>query len=212
MNENETHSAPQGQNSIAGAEPGAKTNGRFAFWRRLPGWARGGAIFVAGLIIGAALAAPDQSKLDEAAAIKAKEKSIYASAYAQRDKAQANYDELTGRLDTLRSEIEDKQSAADNRERRAKRKLAKLRNQISGARRTIAKSSFGGDGMYLVGDDIEPGVYKAAPSSGCYWARLSSGDTSDIIDNNNADGPVVLTVAPGDYAVEVTRCATFHKQ
>lgn len=206
---NESHTTPGAQPNSA---PGHEQAGRFAFWRRLPGWARGGAIFALGLVVGLAIAAPDQSKLDEAKSIKAKEKAIYASAYTNRAQAQSEYDELSSKLESIESETEQRQAIADSRERRAKRKLAKLRREITGARWSIAKRSFDGDGMYLVGDDIEAGVYKADPSPGCYWARLSSGATSDIIDNSNVDGPVVLTVSAGDYAVEVTRCATFHKQ
>jgi hypothetical protein len=58
---------------------------------------------------------------------------------------------------------------------------------------------------------VRPGTYRAAASPGCYWARLSSLDTSDIIDNDNADGPVVVQVLPSDKAFQTTRCASFHK-
>jgi hypothetical protein len=58
---------------------------------------------------------------------------------------------------------------------------------------------------------LQPGTYKADASPGCYWARLKSLDTSDIIDNQNTDGPVVLQILSTDKAVEVARCGEFHK-
>lgn len=92
-----------------------------------------------------------------------------------------------------------------------RRRLRRLKKKVTGARATVAKNSFEGDGTYVVGSDISAGVYRASASPGCYWARLSSLDTSDIIDNDNADGPVVIEVLPTDKAVTVTRCATFRK-
>ena len=43
---------------------------------------------------------------------------------------------------------------------------------------TGIRTSFG-DGVWLIGDQIPPGTYRAsAPSSGCYWARFAA--SSDI--------------------------------
>jgi hypothetical protein len=36
-------------------------------------------------------------------------------------------------------------------------------------------------------------------------------DTSDIIDNDNADGPVVVEILPSDKAFETDGCADFHR-
>lgn len=62
------------------------------------------------------------------------------------------------------------------------------------------------DGTYLVGTDIYPGVYRTPGGSSCYWARLSSLDTSDIIDNNNSSGPQVIEILPTDRAFLTERC------
>jgi len=57
-----------------------------------------------------------------------------------------------------------------------------------------------GDQMYLVGTDIQPGIYKTAGpgSSGvlnsCYWAVLNSLNTLDIADNGNIPGPTTIQV------------------
>jgi len=83
--------------------------------------------------------------------------------------------------------------------------------KVGAAEKAAQANTFAGDGTYLVGTDVQAGTYKADASPGCYWARLKSLDTSDIIDNQNPDGPVVLQILSTDKAVEVARCAEFHK-
>lgn len=61
-------------------------------------------------------------------------------------------------------------------------------------------------------EDVRPGTYRTrTASAGCYWARLSGfgGTFSEIIANENADGPTVVTIAPTDKGFESTRCARF---
>ena len=56
------------------------------------------------------------------------------------------------------------------------------------------------DGTYVVGTDIQPGIYKTAgPGStaitdSCYWAVLNSLNTQDIADNGNISGPTTIQV------------------
>lgn len=65
------------------------------------------------------------------------------------------------------------------------------------------------DGTYLVGTDMEPGSYKSAGSTGCYWARMKDDAGSNIIANNLGDGPARFTAKKGEY-VQIARC-TFTK-
>jgi hypothetical protein len=104
------------------------------------------------------------------------------------------------KLNTLRGNVSDQQST-----------LQKLNAQVNGAQEAAKKSQFAGTGTYAVGTDILPGTYRASASPGCYWARLSSFNTSDIIDNDNADGPVIVTIDPSDKAFQANGCATFHR-
>jgi uncharacterized membrane-anchored protein YhcB (DUF1043 family) len=83
--------------------------------------------------------------------------------------------------------------------------------KVGAAEKAAQANTFAGDGTYLVGTDVQAGTYKADASPGCYWARLKSLDTNDIIDNQNPDGPVVLQILSTDKAVQVARCAEFHK-
>ena len=73
------------------------------------------------------------------------------------------------------------------------------------------KTTIDSDGTYQVGVDIAPGNYRTAGSSGCYWARPSGLDTSDIIDNNNSNGPQVVSIQPTDKAFLTQRCGTWQK-
>lgn len=63
-----------------------------------------------------------------------------------------------------------------------------------------------GDGVYLVGTDIEPGSYRGEVTGEWgYWGRLNStsGMISGILANEIVRGPFVLTIQPADTAVEL---------
>ena len=66
-----------------------------------------------------------------------------------------------------------------------------------------------GDGTYLVGFDIEPGIYRAPGGSFCTWQRLSgvSGEFDDIIaiDVSENSGQIVEVKAT-DKAFKVSGC------
>ena len=69
-----------------------------------------------------------------------------------------------------------------------------------------------GDGTQRVGSDIEPGTYRTREGSpGCYYARLSGfgGELGNIIANDNANGPAVVTIEPTDAGFESRRCGTW---
>jgi len=63
-----------------------------------------------------------------------------------------------------------------------------------------------GDGVYLVGEDIAPGIYDGTVDGSLgYWARLKATDglTSAIIANAIVRGPFVLEIYVADRAVEL---------
>ena len=65
-----------------------------------------------------------------------------------------------------------------------------------------------GDGTWIVGTDIGPGIYAAAGGGLCYWSRLSGfgGSLGEIIANEVGDGRRVVTIAPEDKGFETTGC------
>lgn len=73
------------------------------------------------------------------------------------------------------------------------------------------KTSIESDGTFAVGGDIAPGTYRTPGKYGCYWARLRSFDTNDIIDNNVSDGPQVVQILPGDKAFLTRNCGSWQK-
>lgn len=76
------------------------------------------------------------------------------------------------------------------------------------------------EGVYEVGSDIKPGKYKSpgpssdGPFSGCYYARLKTGDGSsgDIIANNSTKGQSVVTIKPTDGVFETNGCLPWELQ
>lgn len=64
-----------------------------------------------------------------------------------------------------------------------------------------------GDGTYVIGTDIQPGIYKTAGGGdgACGWTRMSdlSGDFDSIITNGIASGPTTVQIDPGDKAFKL---------
>ncbi len=73
------------------------------------------------------------------------------------------------------------------------------------------KTTIDTNGTYVVGTDIVPGTYRTSGGSGCYWARLRSLDTGDVIDNNVSDGPQVVQILPSDAAFVTRGCGAWQK-
>jgi hypothetical protein len=79
----------------------------------------------------------------------------------------------------------------------------------------VARSTISADGVYVVGRDIPAGTYHTSGNGGgvmnqCYFATLGSTDTSNIMDNNNFNGPETVDVS-GAYAFQITGGCTWHK-
>jgi hypothetical protein len=67
-----------------------------------------------------------------------------------------------------------------------------------------------GDGTFKVGTDIAAGSYKTSgPRDSamplCYWARLKDDSGSNIIANDNSQGPTRFTTKVGEY-VQIAGC------
>lgn len=113
-------------------------------------------------------------------------------------------------LAKLRSKVSDERATLRETRGKTSDKQAQLR-RLTGAVSAAKVNTVSGTGTFLVGSDINPGTYRAAASPGCYWARLASLDTSNIVDNDNADGPVVVEILASDKAFQTNGCADFHK-
>jgi len=67
------------------------------------------------------------------------------------------------------------------------------------------------DGTHRVGEDIEPGTYRAVDADGCYYERLAgfSGSFGDILANDNPKGPAVVEIKEGDAGFKSRGCGTW---
>ncbi len=65
-----------------------------------------------------------------------------------------------------------------------------------------------GDGNYIVGTDIQPGIYRNSGQQGCYYARLSGfgGVNGETIANAIADSSAIVTISPTDKGFQSSRC------
>jgi hypothetical protein len=129
-------------------------------------------------------------------------------------------DSLKGRVQSSAGQVKDLRTTAKNRESEliAMEEAAIARSTaldvregaIKSAEAVVASNTFAGDGTFVVGTDVQPGLYRSEGGPKCYWARLNaSGD--DIIDNELASGPAVLTIQPSDGLIKTSRCAPFTK-
>lgn len=118
---------------------------------------------------------------------------------------------LQGRYDDL----ETQQAAAE----KVRKDLLRLANQLERRERAvgiveseIARRTVGGDGVYRVGRDMEPGTYRSADNGdGCYSSVNADANGDDIITNNLGAGPQLVTVSEGQY-FETSGCDDWVRQ
>ncbi len=162
--------------------------------RRWP-WILG---IVAAVVVGAVVGSVAQTDPlgDRTAAVAQREKDAAAveqaldSRGAQLDRRTDTLDQISSSLDQRSSQIREREDALLPKEQEA------------------AKNVIAGDGIYLVGKDINPGTYRNGGTSGCYWKRSSgtSGDFGEILANGNESGPAVVTIESSDVAFTSKRC------
>ena len=70
-----------------------------------------------------------------------------------------------------------------------------------------------GDGVFLVGMDVSPGIWKSSGGDYCYWARLSgfSGELGHIKANGVGGSNNILTIEAADKGFESSNCGTWTK-
>jgi hypothetical protein len=80
---------------------------------------------------------------------------------------------------------------------------------IAAASKPDSTAGIGGDGLFVVGLDITPGVYRTpGPAAGGRgsFALLKSTSTRDVTEFSSVKGPATITVGPGVKAVQVRGC------
>ncbi|MBM4693765.1 hypothetical protein GS434_08605 [Rhodococcus hoagii] len=152
------------------------------------------AALLAGVGLGA-VGASDPSG-ERAKSVEAREQAV-----AQQEKG------LKERTDSENAALDDRKTQLD----RQSADLARRESELLPKEREAAKNTIKGDGIFLVGRDINPGTYRNSGTSSCYWQRSSgtSGDFDEILANGNESGPAVVTIQPGDVAFTSKRCGTW---
>jgi hypothetical protein len=194
------------------AEPPKERRG----WRWL---AVPAALAAGGLLVGAAAGAVVMSAVNDPT-----QSDEYAAQAAKLERAEEQVDareellaEVNVKLDEARETAQAERAAFQEREgalAAAEQAVAEREAAVTATEEQIAARSVG-PGIWTVGVDIEPGIYRTdAPVSGqCYWGIYRTGSNqSDIIDNAIVSGgfPQVTLSVGQDF--ENTRCGTFVKQ
>jgi hypothetical protein len=74
----------------------------------------------------------------------------------------------------------------------------------------VLSSTISADGVYVVGKDIPSGTYHTSGGGQCDYAALGSTDTSNIVDNNNFNGPDTVD-GSGAFAFQISGGYTWVK-
>lgn len=71
-----------------------------------------------------------------------------------------------------------------------------------------------GDGTWIVGKEVKPGVYRSTAGKLCYWERLAGLSTKyvDLIANGGfRNGPQLVEILPTDYAFGSQGCGKWER-
>jgi hypothetical protein len=119
-------------------------------------------------------------------------------------------------------QVQAAQAAAAQANQRAQARYAAAEAKLAKATRAyhvligqVQVSAISADGVYVVGHDIKAGTWRISGDGGqgglaCYFATLASTDTSNIIDNNNFDGPETVNVN-GAHAFQISGTCTWYR-
>lgn len=92
------------------------------------------------------------------------------------------------------------------------RRLVAREQKVEAAENQIAARTIAGEGVYRVGDDIEPGTYRSPSNRGsCYWSVNGDANGNDIVSNNYGGGPQLVEVVDGQF-FETTGCGDWTRQ
>lgn len=189
--------------------------------KRRPRWVKATLFTVGGLVLlfigigigatgssQASLINSQKARISRLQATVATDKSRLSTERLQLSDAQAQAKNATSiALTQVRNQYKSKFAALQAKEQKAAGLQAKLNRELG----VVAKSTISADGVYVIGKDIPSGVYHTSGGGQCYFATLGSTDTSNILDNNNFNGPETVDVS-GAYAFNISGGCTWHRQ
>jgi hypothetical protein len=188
--------------------------------RRWPKRAGIVATAVVALLIGVLIGSGANNKSGEVSSAKAANVALH----SQLNQLNGQVNNLKGQVASAHSQAQNATSAANAKAAQAyatrnaalsqqQKSLSQQQQQLKTQLGEVQASQISGDGVYVVGKDIKPGVYHTNGSGNtgandCYFATLNSTDTSNIADNNNFDGPETVDVSSA-YAFEINGPCTW---
>lgn len=178
---------------------------------------------LAGAAIGAAAHSQTNALNTANRKVAAADRSL-ASARGQVTSLQGQVETLEGQASSLQTQasnatsIANAKAAATYAARNAtlKQQASNLKQQqasIAAEEGTLQAHQISEDGVYVVGQDVKSGTWHTPGDGGsgdqCYYATLGSTDTSNILDNNNFDGPETVDLS-GAYAFQISGPCTWY--
>jgi carboxypeptidase C (cathepsin A) len=167
-----------------------------------------GAIVI--LLIGVGIGAAGSSQASLVASQKAQITRLQAKVSSQQADVTSEQNKLTVAQQTAQNAVSAANTAAAAKYASREQAVQQMQRKLAHELGTVAKSTISADGVYVVGRDIPSGTYHTSGGSQCYYATLDSTDTSNIMDNNNFNGPETVDVS-GAYAFQITGGCTWHK-
>jgi hypothetical protein len=192
--------------------------------RRWPKRVGMGAALVVALGVGAAIGATGASNTSAVNAANQK----LAAAQRQLGTLRSQVSTLQSQATTLHAQYQQAKTSAQNattiadqkasiawttRNAQLDQKAATLKQQqatLNAQTGAVAANTISQDGVYVVGRDIKGGTWHTTGGGQCYYAKLGSTDTSNIIDNNNITGPATVDLG-GAYAFDISGGCTWVK-
>jgi cell division septum initiation protein DivIVA len=174
----------------------------------------GVALFVVGIALGAALNSHSTQIAAQQQQIHTLQQNLV-TAHMRADSAQSKMAAAQLAANTATATAENKaQAQYASREAAAQ----KLQRQLQHEQGIVQASTISADGVYIVAKDVPAGTYhtSGAPGGGspggqCYFATLGSTDTSNILDNNDFNGPETVDLS-GVYAFQISGGCTWTKE
>jgi carboxypeptidase C (cathepsin A) len=166
----------------------------------------GAVLFIIGAVVGAAVNSHHAQIASQQAQIRTLQHSLTVAG-AQRATAEKNMQaaQTVARTATATANAKAK---ADYASRVAA--VQQLQRKLQQEQGIVKASTISADGVYVVGKDIPAGTYHTSGGNQCYYATLGSTDTSNILDNNNFNGPETVDVA-GAFAFQIQGGCTWVK-
>lgn len=170
----------------------------------------GAAAALAALVIGIVIGAAAGSHNSEIASLRSQVQTLSGRLTVAQDNAQTAREAAATAQTKAATAVASAQAQAKAQYASKMAAANTLLRRLQHEQNVVQSSTISADGVYVVGKDIPSGTYHTSGGSQCYYATLGSTDTSNIMDNNNFNGPETVDVS-GAYAFQIQGGCTWVK-